>query len=140
MSIGSREVCGVAVDPDDRTYRPPQLSACRVVDNPFMLRSDLRVHLHTRSYKTRIVHFSIKLECLVGDAWECVVRADTAHSTVHVHHYRQGQGEVGPARVIRAIPPSPEGQQVVHDEFEHAWDIVVEHADEHLRGWKRDED
>ena len=129
-----KEIAGAPVQPLGAVYSPPPVSACRPAVFFVPLAAENRLACHQRIYKKRIVHFSIEHQYWWDGKWVPVARIDTSRS-VHLHLFDRYGSSLIDHRVLVELPPSPDGQQVVHNCWEDAF-LRLEHDwEEHLRRW-----
>lgn len=130
----SREVAGAPMQQPGETYRPPPEGACRTADYAIPLDKFNRLFCHQRIYKRRIVHFSIEHQHLWDGTWTAVARIDTSGS-IHLHLWDRYGTVLKDHELMSDIPPSPQGQSVVHNWFQEAFNYLDERWLEHLRSW-----
>lgn len=130
----TNDVCGAPPQNDGEVYKPPPERAGLHAAFYLPINGSNRLSIYQRSYKTRVVHFSIEHHTLWRDEWEVVARIDSSRS-VHFHLWNQHGRVLVDHREIAAIPPSPEGQIVVHNEYDPAWERLERDWRENLRRW-----
>ncbi|MFS0883971.1 hypothetical protein [Aeromicrobium sp. 179-A 4D2 NHS] len=129
-----REIAGAPQQGPGERYNPPPKHACEESNWQLPLDRENRLHFHARVYKRRIVHFSIEHQHRWDGEWKCVARIDSKDS-IHLHLWDRWGTVLVDHKVITEIPPSPEGQQVVHNGFEPAGQLLEAKWEEHLRRW-----
>lgn len=78
----------------------------------------------------QIVEFAVVQQTLVGGTWEEVLRVDTAHAEVHVHHFRRAGGE---SREVLATITGPNDVTRGYDE---AYAMVLAGWNDNVRRWR----
>ncbi len=130
-----KDVAGAPLQGPGETYRPPPPSACKPTTFFVPLDGgDNRLVCHGRIFKTRFVHFSIEHQTWWDGGWEKVARIDST-DTIHLHLWDRYGNVLIDHAILEEIPPSPDGQAVVHTWFERAYAKLDDEWAENLRKW-----
>lgn len=135
----NRPLPDLTIHPDpEPMYEPPPAYVCKCDTFPVSVTETTRLHVRIAVYRGLVVDFSINQTHVDDDGTEVeVARIDTTNGTVHRHQFIASQPghDIYGHRLIRRIPADG-GWQVVHDEYEKAFDSMIEEHQDNERRWR----
>lgn len=124
--------------PKVEVYSPPPKARCLDWSMPVPLDDEglLQYVWAQQVYRGKVVHFSVETQIrdhVLAD-WQPMYRIDTAHGTVHEHHFSRRDEES--TRTVLAEIPLKDSWEFVDGWFVKALDMCDTNWNAHLERWR----
>lgn len=96
------------------------------------LAPDHRVFARRRYWNSRLIEFALVQQIFDEGEWCDVVRADTCHGEVHIHHFGR-RGEERRREVIHLITDFGS----ISEGYDASTCVIYDHFESNVRGWAR---